>query len=167
MPEQIPRERRKFKRYAAKDGAMAILVSAGEDHLNLYRIVNISREGLAFEYKSSSGLEGALSTMEIMGIYRPAFWIREVPYRIIFDHEGKPEAADNIRTRRCGLVFGKLSKEQIRLMGEFIGKYAFVKRAWSLKRRISFEPSYHDLGQPEEQARDKRIAKVKKTDLCA
>jgi hypothetical protein len=134
MHHKTTKERRKFKRYAGKEGAMVALVSADGRYLNLYRIVNISRGGLAFEHTSSAELEEVLPSLELLGIYRPPFWIRGVPYTIIRDHEWAFEGSDDIATSRCGLAFGKLSVRQMSMMVDFMERYAFVDAGQRNKR---------------------------------
>lgn len=125
-------DRRNKERHAVKSGALAFNAK------KCGQIVNISLEGLSFQYIDTSkcgtsrqnGLRDASSeTVDIMfGDYD--FSLNDLPVKVVSDYQvtvQHPYRAETMKRRRC-LKFGELTPEQIFRLKRFIliNRYGMV-----------------------------------------
>ena len=104
-----PVERRKYERLQIEHGAFVILPSHDR---KVGRIVNISPDGLAFTYHTSS--EGSVMPTELdIFVAGSPIHMYTIPCRIISDFEIDSDIHRSMIERRCGVQFGTLNKGQI------------------------------------------------------
>jgi len=106
MGNEMPasKERRKYPHYRVTDEA--VLLTAPKLELS-DSLIDISLGGLAFSYEDSQPFQS--DTMVVLDIVRDDVSIMNIPAKIISDAEipHHPRFA-----RRCGVAFGRLSKDQ-------------------------------------------------------
>jgi len=106
-----PERRGKF-RLQSKD---LTFVAVRPEFVNLGRLLDISKDGLCFQYMSKEGqvIDGATFNIDIF-INRNGYYLSRVPCRLIYDREINEGTTFPIglEYRRCGLQFQRLTKEQ-------------------------------------------------------
>jgi hypothetical protein len=126
--------RRNHERFQVKDGAFAVLF---QDSSKLAQIIDISMAGFAFRYsdhpfidndrdgqallyrQQHEQLEG-LAKFDIF-LVDSGIYLDQIPCKIISQVEiEKPETANSVVMKRCGLAFEKLLPEQIADLSYFI-----------------------------------------------
>jgi hypothetical protein len=84
------------------------------------RIIDISREGLAFHYVTSEGGSNGSFELGILFAYH-GFYCEKIPVKTISDFEVPDETRVNsIATRRRSVQFGELTEDQISQLEYFI-----------------------------------------------
>ena len=110
-------ERRKHKRFDVKKGAFAV---SPPNYEKLGRIKNISRGGLAFQYKGNPETTRDSCELEIFSIVDD-FYLRKLPVKTILDFEVRPQVPLNsLPTRQVGLEFKELNHHQKILLHHFL-----------------------------------------------
>ena len=112
-------EKRKYKRFKAKEGAFALLASDNK----LGQIKNISRGGLTFQYIGADTPSKGSTEIEI---FSPAldFYLKKVPIKSIEDAEIESDVPfSSIPTKQLSVQFGEMTSMQLTLLNHFIEKY--------------------------------------------
>ena len=112
-----------YQRFLVQDDAFAAL---GNDFEKIGRVNDINIKGLALTYLSERVKKVSYSDDSEVEIFLTGnrFYVQKVPCKIIYDIlYPKPDKNHRIMTRRCGLRFGKLSKNQLELLELFLKNY--------------------------------------------
>ncbi|MBW1744757.1 MAG: PilZ domain-containing protein [Deltaproteobacteria bacterium] len=111
-------ERRKHRRFQARDGAFAVLMP---DFHQWGQLIDISTSGLAFRYATTS--EQASNGSSKLGILLASagFCLRKVPFKAISDFEIAHEDDYLLSAmRRCSVEFAGLTLSQVSQLEYFI-----------------------------------------------
>lgn len=125
-------ERRKHKRYAAKIGTFALLRSTSIElskindmslgqigfavikskPIKMGQIINISRDGLAFDYIEHQG--NTIEAFKLDILYaEDAYYLGKLLFKTIYDYSIDSDIPLSTFTiRRCGVQFGELTHRQ-------------------------------------------------------
>lgn len=112
-----------YQRFLVQDDAFAAL---GNDFEKIGRVNDINIKGLALTYLSERVKKVSYSDDSEVEIFLTGnrFYVQKVPCKIVYDIlYPKPDKNHRIMTRRCGLRFGKLSKNQLELLELFLKNY--------------------------------------------
>ena len=119
MSSNVP-ERRKHNRFRVKDGASVVLRA---DFLELGEIIDVSRGGLAFRYIPSQQSTSASFQLVIL-LGDGSFYLPDIPFKIISDFETNHKRFSSSKISRCGVQFGKLTRNQASQLEYFVQRYA-------------------------------------------
>jgi hypothetical protein len=120
MRKEEHKERRKYIRFRAKDGALIELRSLRG---RLGEIIDISKGGLAFRYIDIGDRPKGSFELDIF-LKETGFRLEKVPAKTISDLETKKYFPySTTKTRRQGVQFGKLRRQQISKLDDFIKNY--------------------------------------------
>ena len=117
-------EKRKFKRFKGKEGALAAFIKPDE-FLNMGQVQDISIGGLCVRYVSKKEDNEGCCEIKIFGSNDRFIQVRRVQCRIVYDREAPECSWKQISTRRCGVAFENLSVEHLSMLEEFIDHFAF------------------------------------------
>lgn len=118
------RELRRTERYLTKEGAIgAFFPTEPDDFLRVGRIIDISEKGLGLRYFAHAGETRPPTHMDIFGSCHPLIYIGNIPTQVVYDREVLEIPGGNLRVRRCGVKFGKLSKKQFSQLHHFMRNY--------------------------------------------
>jgi hypothetical protein len=113
-------ERRKHKRFYAKDDTFAVL---GPPSGNIGQVMDISMGGLAFSYVAGEDQPNRSHKLSIL-LAEHSFHLTKIPIETIWDKEAEQLPFSSLRMRRCGLQFGELTRNQENQLEYFIENYA-------------------------------------------
>ena len=120
MKKKEHRERRKYTRFRAKDGALIELRSYRG---KLGEIIDISKGGLAFRYIDIGDRPKGSFEVDIF-LKEKGFRLEKVPAKTVSDLETtKYFPYSSTKTRRQGVQFGDLTRNQISKLEHFIKNY--------------------------------------------
>lgn len=112
-------ERRKHKRFKAKEGAFAVLTSENK----MGQIQDISRSGLTFQYIGHSEPSSGSTEMEIFSTVHD-FYLKKVPARVVVDSEiEKTVPFSSVPMRRVNVQFEEMTPIQSKLLEYFIQNF--------------------------------------------
>jgi hypothetical protein len=113
-------ERRKNNQYKVQNDAFVVLRS---NDTKIGRIIDISTDGLAFQY---IGKESSLDEKGELGIISAenSFYLYNVPCKILSDRKVYKNHPSPISMRRCDIQFEKATKDQRSQLEHFIQNYA-------------------------------------------
>jgi hypothetical protein len=118
------KERRRYRRYRARDGAFATLIP----NERLGQIHDISKGGLSFCYLVEKRSPGPASEVNIV-VAGTRFKLVRLPYRTVFDRELQRRFSFSpVRVRHMGLQFVALTPAQEDMLARFI-RYHTTGRA--------------------------------------
>lgn len=141
--------RRKHKRYRARNGTFALLrstsielskisdMSMGEigfaviksRPVKMGQIINISKDGLAFDYIERQSKSVEVFKLDIL-FAEDAFYLGKLLFRPVFDYVIESEIPLNTFTiRRCGVQFGELNTQQKSSLEYFVNHHALLEEA--------------------------------------
>jgi hypothetical protein len=121
MPKRTKRiERRKYKRFRVPKNAYVLLRPNGTE---VGKIIDISPEGLSFDYAGSEQLSSELSELDIL-ITDNGFRLNNLPYKAVSSIETYESPLGSVSKKRCGVQFGGLTQSQISQLKHFIERYA-------------------------------------------
>lgn len=113
-------ERRKYSRFWAKDGA---LIEVRSHRGRLGEIIDISKGGLAFRYIDIGDRPKGSFELDIF-LKEADFRLEKVPAKTISDLKTtKYFPYSSTKTRRQGVQFGELTRNQISKLDHFIKNY--------------------------------------------
>ena len=110
-------ERRKFQRYLVR-GSVVVVLTTGD--LLPCRIIDISRNGLAFSYQGALKWGDELLQLGLQDDEN--FSLDKIPVRIVSDCA--LDESSQVR-RRCGVQFGELTPDQEAQLDYFIQRHIF------------------------------------------
>lgn len=115
-------EQRKYIRFSVQDNAFAALRSGFE---RVRKVNDISKKGLAFSYLIEGIKAGSDKDYSEVDIFLSGdrFHLEKVHCKIVYDIQDPKSDKNNIMTRRCGLHFGELIKNQSELLELFLKNY--------------------------------------------
>jgi hypothetical protein len=120
MPEdKAPDERRKRRRLCVQDGAFVIL---SPSDAGVGRLIDISIDGLSFDYVTTQEPSGEPTELEIF-VTDSAFRLYKIPCRTITDLKTFEIPQSCTHRRRSGVQFGPLTEIQKSQIEYFIRKY--------------------------------------------
>jgi len=117
-------EKRKFKRFKAKEGAFAAFIEPDE-LINMGQVQNVSMGGLCMRYLSTNVGNGERAAIKIFGNNERFIHLDKVPCRVVYDCEVPEGSWEQISTKCCGVEFTTLSVKHQSLLQEFIDCFAF------------------------------------------
>lgn len=119
-------EQRNFTRFPVSEGAMIAFTHAEDTtyYNNIGQIVDISRGGLAFDYERSPNGEDGVGLVALLGLNKKSFFVKDVPFEIVYDREVLSTQGGVHKKNRCGLMFSNLSERQLSQVDAFIDHYA-------------------------------------------
>lgn len=132
-------EKRKHRRFEAKDGSFVVV---WPDFSKQGQIIDISKGGLAFQYiadEEETKGEGAELDILLQDI---SFYLERVPFKTAYDIEIQNQSTYvPLKMRRMGVEFGELTPNQTALLDYFIKNYTvnenqprqFTKEASDIK----------------------------------
>lgn len=117
-------ERRKFKRYHAKERAFAVL---GPDFTKFGQLIDISRDGLSFRYIADVLNDMSAGSFEVDIFFGDDdFYLERLSLIPISDcPERKGFSVQSIMRRQC-VQFGELLPNQVPRLEYFIKKYTVI-----------------------------------------
>jgi hypothetical protein len=116
-------ERRRDKRFKVLDGGVALVTPPGPHSTIVGNIIDISMNGLAFQYLSDKPIPAGATELTIASA-RDKFYLRGLPVKAISDFEIAKVPFGSLSPRRHGLEFGDLTAEQASHLGNFIATHA-------------------------------------------
>jgi hypothetical protein len=120
MIEAAHSDQRRHRRYAIKGeifiGSWPIFHVAG-------KLKDISEGGVGFEY-IGTGNHDQRRTLEVDIVCGKHFRLSRLSCKVAYDIRADRSSTDNIGTRRCGLMFGRLSHQQASLLSLILSSYA-------------------------------------------
>lgn len=120
MTKEEPKERRKYTRFRAKDGA---LIEVRSHRGRLSEIIDISKGGLAFRYIDIGDRPKGSFELDIF-LKETSFRLEKVPAKTVSDLKtSKYFPYSSTITRRQGVEFGELTRSQISKLEHFIKNY--------------------------------------------
>ena len=113
-------DQRKNPRYAISSGKALFVFNHFSTRVGC--IKDISQGGLSFEYIHKSGRECIPEVIDIFSNSDELFFMPTVPCRKIYDTAtvGETEPFSGLETRRCGLQYGPLTREQEKQIAELL-----------------------------------------------
>jgi len=130
MSERAIADRRQAARYALKTD-FYLAFWPGLDRVG--KIKDVSRSGAAFEYPVYEEYEKLADVEVDIFTSEPShFLLLHVPCRVVYDIGLDHCAQNDVKTRRCGLKFDKLSPQHREKLKLLLGKFA--------SHRLSREP---------------------------
>lgn len=110
-------ERRKLKRFQVQDGAFAVV---RPEFTRLGQIINISYEGLAFQYAATANQENGASELDIF-LTGDAFYLENMSFETVCDRRATKKSSKGfLPLRRCSVHFKDLTGTQIAQLEYFI-----------------------------------------------
>jgi hypothetical protein len=120
MDQAILSDHRRHMRYVMKGdifiGSRPLYQTAGT-------LTDISEGGIGFEYFASGG-KGQPQTVEVDIICRKHFRLSRIPCKVAYDIRADRLSSGGIGARRCGLEFGRLSRQQADLLSLILSSCA-------------------------------------------
>ena len=117
MERKKPAERRKLKRFQVQDGAFAVV---RPEFTRLGQIINISYEGLAFQYAVTAHQENGASGLDIF-LTGDGFYLEDMSFETISDRRVTRKSSKGfLPLRRCSVRFKNLTNTQIARLEYFI-----------------------------------------------
>ena len=112
-------DRRKRKRLRVQDGVFVIL---SPSDAGVGRVIDISMDGLSFDYVTTQDPSGEPTELEIF-VTDSAFRLYKIPCKTITDLKTFEIPQTRSHRRRVGIQFGDLTERQKSQMEYFIQKY--------------------------------------------
>jgi hypothetical protein len=112
-------ERRKHKRYLPLGDAFVVLTPSD---IAMGRILDISMDGLTFEYFICDGPPIQPRTLEILTADR-SFHLNNIPCRAIWDVTTYESPLISVKRKRCAVQFGELKEVEKAHLLYFIKEY--------------------------------------------
>jgi hypothetical protein len=117
MERKKPAERRKLKRFQVQDGAFAVV---RPECTRLGQIINISYEGLAFQYAVTAHQENGVSELDIF-LAGDGFYLENMSFETVSDRRATRKSSKGfLPLRRCSVRFKDLTGTQIAQLEYFI-----------------------------------------------
>jgi hypothetical protein len=119
-------ERRKYKRFQAADGALAVLRPSWPHSATIGQIIDISRGGLAIRYIAGEERSNDSSKLSIV-FADHSFYLPKVPTKTISDLEIARMPFISMTPRRRSLQFDGLTRHQVSELEYFIQNHTTDK----------------------------------------
>ena len=131
LPAMSTLEKRKHLRYPALDGVIVALNPKAEI---LGQMIDIGLGGLSFRYIDTE-VESPPSHELLILLNKPRFYLENIPFRTVTDHELPNEFIFSaVSVRRMGVAFGDLTTAQRTQLEDFILYCSIINS--SVKRQI-------------------------------
>ena len=110
-------ERRKHKRFQVQDGAFAVI---RPEFTKLGQIIDISHEGLAFQYAVTASQANGASELDIF-LVGDGYYLEKMSFETVSDRRAtKKSSKGSLPLRRCSVQFKDLTGIQIARLEYFI-----------------------------------------------
>ncbi|MBW2108002.1 MAG: hypothetical protein JRI36_04955 [Deltaproteobacteria bacterium] len=119
---EVATDRRKHRRLQLKGDGVALLRTASTESTIVGEIMDISEDGVAFRYIGASGASDGSSELSLVSADH-SFYLGSLPIHTVSDIEMAKIPFGAISTRRRGLKFGNLGKNQRFALRHFIRNY--------------------------------------------
>ena len=117
MERKKSTERRKLKRFQVQDGAFAVV---RPEFTRLGQIINISYEGLAFQYAVTANQENGASELDVF-LKGDGFYLENMSFETVSDRRATRKSSKGfLPLRRCSVRFKDLTGAQIAQLEYFI-----------------------------------------------
>ena len=120
-------DRREIERSRPKD---LTFVAVRSKSAKLGKLLDISREGLCFQYMAESGVQGDqaqnMTPLEIdMFVSKQRYHLTSLPCKLVYDTETAEGTTFliGLEYRRCGLKFGNLIEKQTDQLKLYLGSH--------------------------------------------
>lgn len=131
LPAMSTHERRRHLRYPALDGVIVALNPKADI---LGQMIDIGLGGLSFRYIDAE-VETTPSNQLLILLNKPRFYLENIPYRTVADHELPNEFIFSaVSVRRMGVEFGDLTSAQRTQLEDFILYCSIINS--SIKRQL-------------------------------
>jgi hypothetical protein len=117
-------EARKWPRYPAKRGVLALLTIPREIQARLGELVDLSEGGMAFVYSGDNQPFAGPAEVEVFGFEAPEHCIGRVRCRVVYEITLDEPHGTTTETRRCGLEFDSSLREAADKLRSFINANA-------------------------------------------
>jgi len=121
MDQSILRNRRHLIRYSVRD---RIFITFRPDFDRVGLLKDVSMGGLSFEYTSTRSLRHLQDVYVDIFSYQKSYTLTGVRCKVIYDNPicDRPSFG-NIGSRRCGVLFRRLSRDQLLKLKVLINEY--------------------------------------------
>jgi hypothetical protein len=117
-------EARKYPRYPAKHGVLALLSIPRGIAARIGELVDLSEGGLAFIFSGDDEPYTGPAELEVFGFEAPECSIRRVHCRVVYEKTIQRSPGIRTETRRCGLEFEPSLREAAERLRAFIAANA-------------------------------------------
>jgi hypothetical protein len=115
---------RKYPRYPAKRGVLALLAVPRELTARIGELVDLSEGGLAFVYSGDNDPYTGPAEVEVFGFEPPESVIGKVRCRVVYEKTLERSPLTGTETRRCGLEFDASLRDVANRLRAFIAANA-------------------------------------------
>ena len=126
-------ESRKNKRFDAKEGATAAIVTPDdqEQYESIGQIVDISMGGLSLQYDAKTDHYHGIVDLEIeifgYSSQRMRMYVGRLPCKVVYDKLVAKDDQKALDTRRLGLEFSDVPYYRLHKLGNFVEIFAMMK----------------------------------------
>ena len=130
----MSRESRKNKRFDAKEGATAAIVTPDdqEQYESIGQIVDISMGGLSLQYDAKTDSYHGIMELdvEIFGYssQRMRMYVGRLPCKVVYDRLVTKDEQNSLDTRRLGLEFSDVPYYRLHKLGNFVELFAMMQK---------------------------------------
>ena len=130
----MSRESRKNKRFDAKEGATAAIVTPDdqEQYESIGQIVDISMGGLSLQYDAKTDSYHGIMELdvEIFGYssQRMRMYVGRLPCKVVYDRLVATDEQKSLDTRRLGLEFSDVPYYRLHKLGNFVELFAMMQK---------------------------------------
>jgi len=117
-------EKRKFRRFKAKEGAFAAFIRPNE-LVNMGQVLDISIGGLCIRYLATNNGHHGCTSIKVFGSNDRFIHVDKIECKVVYDHEIPEGSWEQISTRRCGVEFESLSIRHLSILQEFIDHFTY------------------------------------------
>ena len=130
----MSKESRKNKRFDAKEGATAAIVTPDdqEQYESIGQIVDISMGGLSLQYDAKTDSYHGIMELdvEIFGYssQRMRMYVGRLPCKVVYDRLVTTDEQKSLDTRRLGLEFSDVPYYRLHKLGNFVELFAMMQK---------------------------------------
>jgi c-di-GMP-binding flagellar brake protein YcgR len=130
----VSRESRKNKRFDAKEGATAAVVTPDDQecYTSIGQIVDISMGGLSLQYDAKTDSYHGIMELdvEIFGYssQRMRMYVGRLPCKVVYDRLVTTDEQKSLDTRRLGLEFSDVPYYRLHKLGNFVELFALMQK---------------------------------------
>jgi c-di-GMP-binding flagellar brake protein YcgR len=130
----VSKESRKNKRFDAKEGATAAIVTPDdqEQYESIGQIVDISMGGLSLQYDAKTDSYHGIMELdvEIFGYssQRMRMYVGRLPCKVVYDRLVATDEQKSLDTRRLGLEFSDVPYYRLHKLGNFVELFALMQK---------------------------------------
>ena len=147
-----PVEKRKHKRFIAREGAFAVMTPG---YKNLGLIKNISKGGLAYRHIADGNKINSLYKLDIF-LSKEDFYLTDIPFKTVsLFNEGSEFPYSFVSMKHRCIQFGQLNPDQEQMLDYFIINHTIERRSTKDRRK---SVSTHYKGPERRKNIERRIS---------